>query len=153
MQTVKTQMKCSIMLHFIRVYTVCTGKRIFIQKNMLYFIGVYTVCNVQVTHLRTLGMVRKARPQLSVHSVTIRITSAESVSVCIFSATYHKALSIRTQILKNIKSILADENNAVMRNARQSYVIIRIASVSHPHLNLSKPILPQSTQSFHSGNA
>ena len=25
-QTVKTQMKCSIMLHFIRVYTVCKGK-------------------------------------------------------------------------------------------------------------------------------
>ena len=29
------------------------------------------------THLRTLRMVRKARPQLSVHSVMIRITSAE----------------------------------------------------------------------------
>ena len=27
LQTVKTQMKCSIMLHFIRVYTVCIGKK------------------------------------------------------------------------------------------------------------------------------
>ena len=27
LQTVKTQMKCSIMLHFIRVYTVCKGKK------------------------------------------------------------------------------------------------------------------------------
>ena len=26
-QTVKTQVKCSIMLHFIRIYTVCKGKR------------------------------------------------------------------------------------------------------------------------------
>ena len=26
LQTMKTQMKCSIMLHFIRVYTVCKGK-------------------------------------------------------------------------------------------------------------------------------
>ena len=46
----------------------------------------------------------------------------------------------------------ADENNAMMRNARQ----VRILSVSHSHLNVSKPIIPQSTQScglvqFHSG--
>ena len=27
LQTMKTQMKCSIMLHFIRVYTVCKGKK------------------------------------------------------------------------------------------------------------------------------
>ena len=27
LQTVKTQMKCSIMLHFIRAYTVCKGKK------------------------------------------------------------------------------------------------------------------------------
>ena len=27
LQTVKTQIKCSIMLHFIRVYTVCKGKK------------------------------------------------------------------------------------------------------------------------------
>ena len=27
LQTVKTQMKCSIMLHFIRLYTVCQGKK------------------------------------------------------------------------------------------------------------------------------
>ena len=27
LQTVKTQMECSIMLHFIRVYTVCQGKK------------------------------------------------------------------------------------------------------------------------------
>ena len=58
------------------------------------------------THLRTLRMVRKARPQLSAHSVTIRITSAENVTVRILSATYRKALSIRAQILKNIKKVL-----------------------------------------------
>ena len=38
------------------------------------------------THLRTLRMIRKARPQRSVHSVTIRISSAESVTVRILSA-------------------------------------------------------------------
>ena len=27
LQTVKTQMKCSIMQHFIKVYTVCKGKK------------------------------------------------------------------------------------------------------------------------------
>ena len=32
LQTVKTQMKCSIMLHFIRVYTVCNGKKDFQTK-------------------------------------------------------------------------------------------------------------------------
>ena len=58
------------------------------------------------THLRTLRMVRKARPQLSAHSVTIRITSAENVTVRILSATYRKAFSIRSQILKNIKKVL-----------------------------------------------
>ena len=39
------------------------------------------------THLRILPMVRKARPQLSVHSVTIRITSVEYLTVRILSAT------------------------------------------------------------------
>ena len=61
------------------------------------------------THLRTRGhlrMVRKSRPQLSVHSVTIRISSAENVTVRILSATYRKTLSIRAQILKNIKKVL-----------------------------------------------
>ena len=38
-------------------------------------------------HLRTLRMVRKARPQLSVHSVTMRITSAESGTVRFLSTT------------------------------------------------------------------
>ena len=109
------------------------------------------------THLRTLRMVRKARPQLSVHSVTIRITSAENVSVRILSPTYRKAILIRAQILKNIKKDLRMKTTQMMmRNARQEYVIIRILSVSHSHLNVSKPIFPQSTQScglvrFHSG--
>ena len=58
------------------------------------------------THLRTLRMVRKSRPQLSVQSVTIRITSAENVTVRILSATYRKAIFIRAQILKNIKKVL-----------------------------------------------
>ena len=58
------------------------------------------------THLRTPRMVRKARPQLSVHSVTIRITSAEWVTVRILPATYRKDFSIRAQILKNIKKVL-----------------------------------------------
>ena len=101
-------------------------------------------------------MVRKARPQLSVHSVTIRITSAEYVTVRILSATYRKAISIRAQILKKYQKSSLDENNAMMRNTRQEYVVIRILSVSHSHLNVSKPIIPQSAQScglvwFHSG--
>ena len=58
------------------------------------------------THLRTLRMVRKARPQLSVHSVAIRITSVENVTVRILSATDRNAISIRAQILKNIKKVL-----------------------------------------------
>ena len=58
------------------------------------------------THLRTMRMVRKARPQLSVHSVMMRITSPENVTVRILSATYYKAISIRAQILKNIKKVL-----------------------------------------------
>ena len=58
------------------------------------------------THLRTLRMVRQARPQLSAHSVTIRITSAENVTVRFLSTTYRKALSICAQILKNIKKVL-----------------------------------------------
>ena len=37
LQTAKTQMKCSIMLHFIRVYTVWKGKKIFSQKNTICF--------------------------------------------------------------------------------------------------------------------
>ena len=58
------------------------------------------------THLRTLRMVRKALTQLSVHFVTIRITSAGNVTVRILSATHRKAISIRAQILKNIKKVL-----------------------------------------------
>ena len=38
MQTVKTQMKCSIMLHFIRVYTVCKGKKDIKTKNTFFVI-------------------------------------------------------------------------------------------------------------------
>ena len=34
----------------------------------------------------------------------------------------------------------ADENNAMLRNARREYVSIRIVSVSHSHLNVSKRI-------------
>ena len=37
LQTVKTQMKCSIMLHFIRVYTVCKGKKDLQTKNVVFF--------------------------------------------------------------------------------------------------------------------
>ena len=58
------------------------------------------------TQLRILRMVRKARPQLSVHSVAIHITPAEYVTVRILSATYRKAISIRAHILKNIKKVL-----------------------------------------------
>ena len=65
MQAVKSQMKCSILLHFIRVYTVCKGKKLSINplfsgnpkwvllqavksqmkcSILLHFIRVYTVC-------------------------------------------------------------------------------------------------------------
>ena len=36
LQIVKTQMKCSIMLHFIRVYTVCKGKKDLQTKNTIF---------------------------------------------------------------------------------------------------------------------
>ena len=36
LQTVKTQMKCSIMLHFIRVYTVCKAKNDFQTKEYIF---------------------------------------------------------------------------------------------------------------------
>ena len=36
-QTVKTQMKCSMMLHFIRVYTVCIGKKDLQTKYNFFF--------------------------------------------------------------------------------------------------------------------
>ena len=38
LQTVKTQMKCSIMLHFIRVYTVCKGKKVLRTKEYNIFL-------------------------------------------------------------------------------------------------------------------
>ena len=41
LQTVKTQMKCSKMLHFIRVYTVCKDKKIFRQKKISFFGKLY----------------------------------------------------------------------------------------------------------------
>ena len=37
LQAMKTLMKCSIMLHFIRVYTVCKGKKISSGKIIQYF--------------------------------------------------------------------------------------------------------------------
>ena len=38
LQTVKSQMKCSMMLHFIRGYTVCKGKKDFQKKgNDIFF--------------------------------------------------------------------------------------------------------------------
>ena len=37
LQNVKTRMKCSIMLHFIRVYTVCKGEKGRQTKNSIYF--------------------------------------------------------------------------------------------------------------------
>ena len=69
-------------------------------------------------------MVCKARPQLSVHSVMIRIPSAEYVT-----GHFHP----RPNFEKYQKSS-ADENNEMMRNTRQEYVIIRILSVSHSRI-------------------
>ena len=43
LQTVKTQMKCNIMLHFIMVYTVCKGKKILRQKNKKKFFLIITL--------------------------------------------------------------------------------------------------------------
>ena len=37
LQTVKTQMKCSIMLHFIRVYTVYKGKERSLDERIQFF--------------------------------------------------------------------------------------------------------------------
>ena len=57
------------------------------------------------THLQTLRMIHKALPQLSVHSVTIRIASREGNSSYLIR-NLPKTLSIRAQILKNIKNVL-----------------------------------------------
>ena len=37
LETVKTQMKCSVMLHFIRVYIVCKGKKYLQTKENIVF--------------------------------------------------------------------------------------------------------------------
>ena len=58
LQTMKTKMKCSIMLHFISVYSVCKGKKILRQKNTILFVnynlapldmfnGLYQVCCIK----------------------------------------------------------------------------------------------------------
>ena len=53
-----------------------TSLQLLIYLNMHYLIMLQSHA-----HLRTLWMVRKARLHLSIHSITIRITSAESVTV------------------------------------------------------------------------
>ena len=96
-------------------------------------------------------MVRKARPQLSVHYVShpgIRNSSY------LIRNSPQGHFHPRPNFEKYQKSSV-DENYAMMRNAWREYVIIRILSVSHSYLNVSKPIIPQSTQScgllrFHS---
>ena len=42
LQTVKTRMKCHIMRHFTRVYTVCKGKKISSDKRIQYFLEIIT---------------------------------------------------------------------------------------------------------------
>ena len=42
-QTGNTQMKCSIMLHYIRVYTVCKGKKKTSDKIQYYFLFNYSL--------------------------------------------------------------------------------------------------------------
>ena len=42
LQTVKIQMKCSIMLHFIRVFTVCKGKKDLQTKEYNIFVKIIT---------------------------------------------------------------------------------------------------------------
>ena len=58
------------------------------------------------THLRTLRMIRKARPQRSVHSVTIRNYTYIIRRVRNSSYLIRKSRSIRAKILKNIKKVL-----------------------------------------------
>ena len=45
LQTIKTQMKCSIMLHFISVYTVCKDKKDLLTKNTIYITG-HPICTM-----------------------------------------------------------------------------------------------------------
>ena len=113
-----------------------TSLQLLIYLNMHYLIMLQSHA-----HLRTLRMVRKARPHLSIHSITIRITSTESITVRKLS---QRPFHPRPNFEKKTKNSFADENNAMVHNARHLYVI-SIISVSHPHLNLSKPIIPQST--------
>ena len=42
LQIVKTQMNCSIMLHFIKVYTICKVKKIMISDRIQYFFVIMT---------------------------------------------------------------------------------------------------------------
>ena len=58
------------------------------------------------THLRTLRMIRKARPQRSVHSVTIRNYTYIIRRVRNSSYLIRKSRSIRAKSLKNIKKVL-----------------------------------------------
>ena len=78
------------------------------------------------THLRTLQMIRKAHPHRSVHSVTLCISSAESLTVRILSARPNHP---RPNFEKYQKRS-ADEQIAIIRNSRQAYVGIRISSVT-----------------------
>ena len=65
-----------------------------------------TVMPQSHTHLRTLRMIRKARPQRSVHSVTIRNYTYIIRRVRNSSYLIRKSRSIRAKILKNIKKVL-----------------------------------------------
>ena len=42
-QTVKTQMKCSIMLHFIRFCTVCLGKKRSSERKVQFYLKILTL--------------------------------------------------------------------------------------------------------------
>ena len=72
LQTVKTQMKCSIMLHFIRVYTVFKDKKkIFRQKNTIFF------SNYNLTPL-DMYQVYCIKPKGRVHWYTIEYLAKSS---------------------------------------------------------------------------
>ena len=81
-------------------------------------------------HLQTLRMIRKADPHQSVHSVTIRNYTYLIRRVRNSSYLIRKTCSIRAQILINIKKSSADEQNAIIRKSRHSYVSICTLSVA-----------------------
>ena len=78
LQTVKTHMKCSIMLYFIRVYTVCKGKKD-LQTNNTIFLN-YTLIPLcmynGLSQARIRESISKQRVKATSYRTTIRVATS-----------------------------------------------------------------------------